>query len=179
MLLLLRVCTEEEATFIRSVCKRIIAKIKEHPEIKFIDLTHIFDGDEPIYIDRFHYSPKGNRIYAEALTKQINAFTIRDASKRTKTHTPRKNESKRPYGATNPTVQEGLTYVRWNNFSDHGLLQWRQITCSQRGHRKCFGSNHSILGVYHRCWRSCRTANFFIPQGIWIIKRKNCHHSFG
>lgn len=107
-----RVCTEEEATFIRSVCKRIIAKIKEHPEIKFIDLTHIFDGDEPIYIDRFHYSPKGNRIYAEALTKQINAFTIRDASKRTKTHTPRKNESKRPYGATNPTVQEGLTYVR-------------------------------------------------------------------
>ena len=75
-----RTSTEDEAHFIRSVCKRIIEKVKNYPEIKFIDLTHIFDGDEPIYIDRFHYSPEGNRIYAEVLTEQLKAFTARKAS---------------------------------------------------------------------------------------------------
>lgn len=63
--------------FIRSVHRLIIEKIKNYPEIKFIDLTDIFNGVGPIYIDKSgHYSPKGNQIFAEQLTKKLKLLTI-------------------------------------------------------------------------------------------------------
>ena len=64
---------EEEKRFLRLVYNRIFEKVKAYPEIKFIDLVSIFDGKGPIYIDSYHYSPRGNQIYAEELAKQIQA----------------------------------------------------------------------------------------------------------
>lgn len=65
--------------FIRSVHALIVQKVRLYPEINFIDLTGVFDGDDPIFIDRDgHYSPEGNRIYAEQLTEKIRVVLGND-----------------------------------------------------------------------------------------------------
>ena len=58
-----------------SVYSLILARVAQYHEIKFIDLTDVFDIPIPIYIDEHgHYSPEGNRIFAEQLTKRLRAF---------------------------------------------------------------------------------------------------------
>lgn len=59
----------------RKVYSLVKEKVEAYPEINFIDLTDIFNSDEPIYIDRCHYSPKGNEIYVEALSREIESFS--------------------------------------------------------------------------------------------------------
>ena len=69
------ICSQDHMDFIRTVYNLISAKVARYPEIKFIDLTDIFDGPMPIYMDQFgHYLPEGNRIFAEQLTKRLAAL---------------------------------------------------------------------------------------------------------
>ena len=63
---------EDRMNFIRLVHDSIVARAAMFPELKFIDLTDIFDIPASIYIDQDgHLSPKGNRIFAEQLTKRL------------------------------------------------------------------------------------------------------------
>ena len=69
------ICSQERMEFIKSVYSLIIEKVEQFPEIKFIDLTDIFDIPIAIYIDQNgHYSPEGNRIFAKQLSKRLHAL---------------------------------------------------------------------------------------------------------
>ena len=43
-----------------AVYPEILAAVHEHPELKFLDLTDVYDGAEHLYIDWCHVSPQGH-----------------------------------------------------------------------------------------------------------------------
>lgn len=45
----------------------IIQRLAHSADIEFLDLTEILDGREDVYIDSFHYSPRGNEYIVEAI----------------------------------------------------------------------------------------------------------------
>jgi hypothetical protein len=62
----------EKLAYMKEIYSLIIKNMKEYPDIKFIDLSDIFNDKSECYSDFSHYTYQGNIIYAEELKRRLN-----------------------------------------------------------------------------------------------------------
>jgi len=64
---------QEQIDFIKTVYTLLLEKVKNYPELNFIDLTDIFDTKDSMYLDQWgHYTPKGNTVFSNQLSEKLN-----------------------------------------------------------------------------------------------------------
>jgi hypothetical protein len=69
----------EEIVYMKELYSLIIKNMNEYPNIKFIDLSDIFNDKSECYSDFSHYTYQGNIIYAEELKRRLdNILSIGD-----------------------------------------------------------------------------------------------------
>lgn len=61
-----------ELSYMKELYSLIVKNMEEYPNIKFIDLSDIFNGKAECYSDYCHYTYQGNLIYAEELKKRLD-----------------------------------------------------------------------------------------------------------
>ncbi len=59
-----------------AVYPEILKIVSKHPELKFLDLTHSYDGHEHYYIDFCHVSPQGHERLVEDIVAGLEQLGV-------------------------------------------------------------------------------------------------------